>query len=118
MHTLSEKPKATQQATPAKSTILGRVHLGHSPEVRSILHLQRTIENRAVLRPPQAQSDGLEAVSNATASGRCLVIRDRIYRSGSSYCRIKRHKDKMDSNHNLLVLWHNRLLDLGTSVKY
>ncbi|MBL0011651.1 MAG: DUF4157 domain-containing protein [Nitrosomonas sp.] len=31
--------------------------------------MQRTIENRAVLQPPQAQSDSPEAVSNATASG-------------------------------------------------
>jgi hypothetical protein len=42
MRTFAQKSKATQQATPAKSTILGPAHLRHSPEVSSILHLQRT----------------------------------------------------------------------------
>ena len=68
MNTFAQKPKAIQQTTSAKSTMTGRGDFGHSSEVRSILHLQRTIENRAVLRPLQAKFDGLEAVSNATAS--------------------------------------------------
>ncbi len=69
MRTFAQKPKPTQQAAPATSTILGRAHLRHSPDVGSIHHLQRTIENQAVLQLPQAKSDGLEGVSNATASG-------------------------------------------------
>jgi hypothetical protein len=46
--------------------------------VGSIHHLQRTIENQAVLQLPQAKSDGLEGVSNATASGHF----------GHNFCRI------------------------------
>src|SRR5688500_14420929 len=47
MHTF-EKPKTAQQSTPVKPTAPVRGHLGQSPEVRSILHLQRTIGNRAL----------------------------------------------------------------------
>jgi hypothetical protein len=50
MRTFAQKPKATQQTKPAKSTILGRAHFGQSSEVSSILHLQRTIGNQAVQR--------------------------------------------------------------------
>jgi hypothetical protein len=69
MHTFAQIPKTTQQITPAKSAVPGRAHFGQSPEVSSIRHLQRTIGNQAVLRLLQAKSDGLEAVSDATASG-------------------------------------------------
>lgn len=48
MRTFAEKAKAAQQATSARSTIPVRGHFGQSPEVRSILHLQRTIGNRAL----------------------------------------------------------------------
>lgn len=66
MHTFAQKPKTTQQIALATSTVPSRAHFGQSPEVSSILHLQRTIGNQALL----PKSDGLEAVSNATASGR------------------------------------------------
>jgi hypothetical protein len=67
MHTFAQKTKTTQQITPEKSVVPSRAHLGQS---RSILHLQRTIGNQAVLpQLLQTKSDGLEAVSNATISG-------------------------------------------------
>jgi hypothetical protein len=59
MRTVAEKPKATQQTTSAKSAMPGRGHFGHSREVNSILHLQRTIGNQAVQRLRQAKPDGL-----------------------------------------------------------
>ena len=70
MHTFAQKPKAPQQATPAKSTVSGRAYFGHSREVNSILHLQHTIGNQAVLRLLEDKPDGLEADSDASASGR------------------------------------------------
>jgi hypothetical protein len=65
MHTFAQKTKATQQTMFAKSTIPGRAHIGQSPDVRAILHLQRTIGNRAVQRLLQARPDGLEAISSS-----------------------------------------------------
>lgn len=41
-----EKPKTAQQSARPAAPVRG--HLGQSPEVRSILHLQRTIGNRAL----------------------------------------------------------------------
>lgn len=57
MRTFAQKPKATQQIKSAKTTIPGRAHFGQSPEVRSILHLQRTIGNQAVQRMLQADTE-------------------------------------------------------------
>ena len=70
MRTFAQKPKATQQATSAKSTIPGRGHFGQSPEVRSILHLQRTIGNQAVQRMLQTDAEEPEAELTDTASPR------------------------------------------------
>lgn len=50
MRTFATKPKATQQTTSSKATARTRSHFGHNHEVNSILHLQRTIGNQAVLR--------------------------------------------------------------------
>jgi len=50
MRTFEQQPKADQQATPAKSTMQGRASFGQSRGANSILHLQRTIGNRAVQR--------------------------------------------------------------------
>jgi hypothetical protein len=69
MRTFAQKPKTTQQATPAKATTPGRAHFERSFEMNSILHLQRTISNQAVQRPLQTKPDGLETLSDATASG-------------------------------------------------
>jgi hypothetical protein len=43
-----QKPKATQQAIPANSTILRQAHFTQSRDMNSILHLQRTIGNQGV----------------------------------------------------------------------
>jgi hypothetical protein len=43
MRTYVQTVKPTQQSTVAKSTILGRAHLGQSREVNSILHSSRRI---------------------------------------------------------------------------
>ena len=70
MRTFALKPKATQQTTSAKSTIPGRGQFGQSPEVRSILHLQRTIGNQAVQRMLQTDAGQPEAELNGPASPR------------------------------------------------
>ena len=68
MHTRAQKPKATQQTTPAKSTIPAQAHFGHSREVSSTLHLQRTVGNQAVQRLLRAIPEGLEAGSGTTTT--------------------------------------------------
>jgi hypothetical protein len=70
MRTFAQKPKATQQTTSAKSTLLARTHLGQSREVNSLLHLQRTIGNQAVQRLLQTRAGELEATSSSLASSR------------------------------------------------
>jgi len=50
MRTFAQKPKATQQITPAKAAIFNRAHFGQSRDRNSILDLQRTIGNQAVQR--------------------------------------------------------------------
>src|SRR5262245_37199174 len=67
MRTFVQKPKATQQTTPAKPTTLGRAHLGHSLDVKSIIHLQRTIRNQAALRLLQSNAEERNALLTGTA---------------------------------------------------
>jgi hypothetical protein len=55
MHTFAKKPKATQQTTSAKSTKPIPSFVGQNRYVSSILHLQRTIGNQAVLRILQSE---------------------------------------------------------------
>lgn len=67
MRTYAQKHQQSQQGKsgdPARPSAAARSH-----EVRPLLHMQRTIGNRAGQRLPQAKPDGLEAVSDATASG-------------------------------------------------
>ncbi len=78
MRTFAQKPKAPQQATPAKSTTLGRAIFGQSHEVNSILHLQRTIGNQVVQRLLQASREGIEVESSSTAPSRFLHDFSRI----------------------------------------
>ena len=78
MHTFAQKPKATQQATSAKSTIPRRVQFRQSPEVNSILHLQRSIGNQAVQRFLQVNTEGLEVESSTTATTRLAHDFSRI----------------------------------------
>ena len=68
MRTFSEKPKATQQKTSAKSPKSRRVYQSQSRDVGSILHTQRTIGNQATQRLLQAEPEGLEASSASKMS--------------------------------------------------
>lgn len=68
MRTFVQKPKASQQATPANSKIPSRAHLTQSRDVNSILHLQRTIGNQAVQRLLQSIAEELNAGLTGTAS--------------------------------------------------
>jgi hypothetical protein len=70
MRTFLQKPKATQQATPANSTIPSRVHLGQSRAVNSILNLQRTIGNQAVQRLLEKNKEGVKGDSTPTEMAR------------------------------------------------
>ena len=70
MRTFAEKPKATQQTTSAKTTIPARARFGQSPEVDSILHLQRTIGNQPVQRMLQTHAVEPKAGLTVTASPR------------------------------------------------
>jgi len=70
MHTFAQKSKAPQQAIPAKPTIPGRAHYGHSQEVNKILHLQRTIGNQAVQRLLQANTEERNTGSATPTSSR------------------------------------------------
>jgi len=67
MRSFTEQPKTSQPATSAKSTLPARTHSRQSRDAASILHLQRTIGNRAVQRQlhrertgkgPSLESDG------------------------------------------------------------
>jgi hypothetical protein len=69
MRTFVQEPKAPQQATPVKSSIPDRAHLGHSHDVNSIPHLQRTIGNQAVqrlLEPSTRNVKGDSVTDNAS----------------------------------------------------
>ena len=50
MFTFSEKSKAAQQTTLAKSTLFSRAHLGQNLDQNSIPNVQRTIGNHSILR--------------------------------------------------------------------
>lgn len=67
MHTFAQKQKSTQQPRSASSERHGRVFLGHSSEVSSILHLQHTIGNQAVQRLIQTNQQGIETSSSSAA---------------------------------------------------
>ncbi len=68
MRAFAQKPKAALQTTSTKSAIPGRAHFGQSPEVRSILHLQRTIGNQAVQWMMQTHAEDLNAALTGRAS--------------------------------------------------
>ena len=70
MHTFAPKRTATQQTTSARSTISGRGHFGQSPEVRSILHLQRTVGTQAGQLMLQTDAEELEAELTGTETRR------------------------------------------------
>lgn len=68
MRTFAEKTKATQQTTSPKTMVPTRPHLRHSHEVKSILQLQRTIGNQAVLRLLRMNAEERNAVLSGTNS--------------------------------------------------
>jgi hypothetical protein len=70
MRTFAQKPKTAQQTSSAKPATV-RAHFGHSHEVNSILHLQRTIGNQAVQRMLQAPAQDGDVGLTAAASARC-----------------------------------------------
>lgn len=68
MRTLAQKTKTTKQTTCTKTTKPSRSFLGHSRDVQSILHLQRTFGNQAVLRLLQTPRESVDASSGNNAS--------------------------------------------------
>jgi len=70
MHTFAEKPKATQHPPSSNFSMRDQAYFGQSPEVRSFLHLQRTIGNQAVQRLLQADTDGPKMGSDILAKTR------------------------------------------------
>ena len=72
MRTFAQKPKTTQQTTPAKPTITGQAHSGEGREVDPILRLQRAIGNQAVQR--MLQTDAQEPEANRRKHPRLTSI--------------------------------------------
>lgn len=71
MRTFAQKPITIQQTSSARSTIRGPVHFGQSHEVKSDPSLAaHDWESSRAAVSLQAKRDGLEALSDATASGR------------------------------------------------
>ncbi len=69
MRTFAQKPKATPQSTPTRSTKPVPAHFGQNRAVKSILQLQRTIGNQAVQRLLQPTEE-IKDVSLTSASYR------------------------------------------------
>lgn len=70
MRTFAEKPHVTHQANSTKTSPRTWLHFGHSREVNSILHLQRTIGNHAVQRLLKSNGEELHVESATPASTR------------------------------------------------
>lgn len=68
MHTFAQKPKATQQTTSAKSPKPSRSFVGQSRDVQSVLRLQQTIGNHAVLRLLQTATENLDSSLESNTS--------------------------------------------------
>ena len=67
MRIFAQKPKATQQNTCATTTLPGRAPSGTSRDVNSIVHLQRTIGNQAVLMRLRANTEDAKKTEVVTA---------------------------------------------------
>ena len=81
MHTFVQKPKATQKTASAKTMLPARARFGQTREVKSILHLQRTIGNQGVLRMLEANTGDAREHSTTT----------EIARFGHDFSRIPVH---------------------------
>ncbi len=66
MRTFAQKPKATQKTTSAKTALPARARFGLSRDVKSILHLQRTIGNQAVQRLSERTKEDIKEDSATT----------------------------------------------------
>jgi hypothetical protein len=62
MRTFSQKPKTTQPATSTKSSTLSRAHIGQGHDPNSILNLQHTMGNQALLRLLHSDAEERNAV--------------------------------------------------------
>ena len=84
MRTFEQKQNPPQQTKSADCRRSGRAFSGQNHEVRSILHLQRTIGNHAVLRLLQSRTEDLDESLLASASPRFAYDFSRIpvHRSG------------------------------------
>jgi hypothetical protein len=89
MRTFAQKPKAPQQTTPAKLTIPSRAHAGQSREVNLMLHLQRTVGNRAVQRTLQTHAEELEVGLGEVASSRFAHDSSRVRAHATSPARVQ-----------------------------
>ncbi len=78
MFTFAQKQKPNQQTKSASSTMHSRAHSGQSGEIRSILHLQRTIGNHAVQQLLQANAEAREDGSLINGSTRFAYDFSRI----------------------------------------
>jgi hypothetical protein len=81
MRTFAQKQKAAQQTKSAISARLDRALFGRNPNVHSILHLQRTIENQAERRVLKANTEDVKRDSGTT----------EIVRFGHDFSRIPIH---------------------------
>lgn len=68
MHAFAQKPKAIQQTTSAKSTMLGHRYVGQNHQVNAIIQLQRLIGNQAVQRMLKTHTEGVSDDMTGTTS--------------------------------------------------
>jgi hypothetical protein len=94
MRTFAQKPKATQRARAAKSTMLGRTHVRQTREVNYILDLQRS--NRAVQQLLEADTGNVEGDSTTTEIARFGYDFGRIPVHATSFI-TGQHRDRVAS---------------------
>lgn len=68
MRTFAQKPRTTQPATSAKTSTVIQDHVGQGRDPNSILNLQRTIGNQALLRLLQSNAEERNALLTGTTS--------------------------------------------------
>src|SRR5262245_16168961 len=68
MRTFAEKPKRKQPTTSAKSSAVSRAHVGQHHDPNSILNLQRTMGNQALLRLLESNGEERNTVLTSTVS--------------------------------------------------
>ena len=78
MLTFALKPQTTQQRRSAKAPKSGQSFARQSRDVHTILHIQRTISNQAILQSRQSKTEGLEVRSASNGSPRLAHDFSRI----------------------------------------